>query len=265
MSSFFFTSFLVHTLCTGLCAVSPFAYALCPSPATAFPLPRPIVAEIFIVSECIPSGIIPTILSALIPPSHHRLSIRPRRLFSCIGKRKESEDTILDHYVSIYPSLPKLLLQKLQLYLVLHSSQFLAMILVCNMRTLHSRKHYYLPSTGGRIFHFCSVELTTAAEPQFRKCRRTLQRPSGGRPTAPIRRATQAYRISCGLSGRVCGVIPATRMSTGRLRDVREYSQPASQPARPHYATPFAVASQLTSRPSTQAEAMRLETLPDTP
>lgn len=39
------------------------------------------------------------------------------------------------------------------------------MILVCNMRTLHSRKHYYLPSTGGRIFHFCSVELTTVAEP----------------------------------------------------------------------------------------------------
>lgn len=65
----FFTSLLVYTLCTGLCAVSPFAYVLCPSPATAFPLPRPIVAEIFIVSECIPPGVIPTILSALIPPN----------------------------------------------------------------------------------------------------------------------------------------------------------------------------------------------------
>lgn len=136
------------------------------------------------------------------------------------------------------------------------------MILVCNMRTLHSRKHYYLPSTGGRIFHFCSVELTTVAEPHSGSV--------GGPSSVPqaVGQQRQSDALHKPIESRaVCRdasvvLFPRRACPQG---DFAMSESIASQPARPHYPTPFAVASQLTSRPSTQAEAMRLETLPDTP
>ena len=98
----FFTSLLVYTLCTGLCAVSPFAHAFCPGPAAAPSLPRPFVAEILlIVSECTPpEAVVP---QPFFRPSYPHAAYHRVACF-CIGKRKESEDTILDHYASIYPS-----------------------------------------------------------------------------------------------------------------------------------------------------------------